>query len=85
MIAQDADIRLVPHAFKTGLRLATCLHLIAALPNSVLLEYALADSPLRKHLLIEPFGPASGYVKVPDRPGLGIEVNPDVVARNRVI
>jgi L-alanine-DL-glutamate epimerase-like enolase superfamily enzyme len=60
MIAQNAHIRLVPHAFKTGLLLAACLHLIAALPNTELLEYTLADSPLRKHLLIELFGPTSG-------------------------
>ncbi len=84
VIAQDAHIRLVPHAFKTGILVAACLHLIAALPNTELLEYTLADSPLRKHLLVEPFCLLKGYVKVPDKPGLGVEVNPDVVARYRV-
>ncbi|MBZ5561340.1 MAG: hypothetical protein LAP13_02860 [Acidobacteriia bacterium] len=49
-----------------------------------MLEYTQADSPLRKHLLTEPFCAAEGYVKIPDKPGLGVEVNPDVVARYRV-
>ena len=84
VIAQDAYIRLVPHAFKTGILVAACLHLIAALPNTELLEYTLADSPLRKRLLTEPFCAVGGYVEVPDKPGLGVEVNPDVVARYRV-
>jgi L-rhamnonate dehydratase len=84
VIAQDANIDLVPHAFKTGILLAACLHLIAALPNTELLEYTMADSPLRKLLLAEPICVVKGYVQVPDRPGLGIEVNPDVVARYRV-
>ena len=84
VMAQDAHIRLVPHAFKTGILLAACLHLIAALPKTELLEYTLADSPLRKHLLTEPLCALNGYVKVPNKPGPGVEVNPDVVSRYRV-
>ena len=82
-IAQDANVRLVPHAFKTGILLAACLHLIAALPNTELMEYTLADSPLRKELT-EPFACVGGYVQVPEKPGLGVVVNPEVVARYRV-
>lgn len=84
MFAQDANVRLVPHAFKTGILLAACLHLIAALPNTELMEFTLADSPIRKDLLIEPFRAVNGYVKVPVKPGLGIEVSPEVIAKYRV-
>jgi L-rhamnonate dehydratase len=83
-IAEDANIRLVPHAFKTGILLAACLHLIAALPNAELLEYTMAQSPLRKDLLSEPIRVVQGYVQVPAKPGLGVTVNPEVVARYRV-
>ena len=83
-LAQDAKIRLVPHAFKTGILLAACLHLIASLPDTELLEFNLAESPLRKELLTEPFRAVGGYVAVPCKPGLGIEVNPDVIAKYRV-
>jgi L-rhamnonate dehydratase len=84
VFAHDANVRLVPHAFKTGILLAACLHLIAALPSTELLEFSLADSPIRTDLLVEPFVPRNGYVEVPNKPGLGIEVNPEVIARYRV-
>lgn len=83
-LARDANIQLVPHAFKTGILLAACLQLIAALPDTELLEFTLAESPLRKGLLAEPFGVVDGHVRIPCRPGLGIEVNPDTIAKYRV-
>jgi hypothetical protein len=83
-MAQDGNARLVPHAFKTGILLAACLHLIATLPDTELLEFSLADSPLRRDLLQEPFNVVDGWVAVPEKPGLGIDVNPGVIAKYRV-
>jgi L-rhamnonate dehydratase len=83
-MAQDGNVRLVPHAFKTGILLAACLHLIATLPHTELLEFSLADSPLRRDLLQEPFNVVDGWVAVPEKPGLGIDVNPGVIAKYRV-
>lgn len=83
-LARDANVRLVPHAFKTGILLAACLHLVASLPDTELVEFTLADSPLRRDLLSRPFHASDGYVQVPDAPGLGIEVNPEVIAKYRV-
>jgi len=85
LLADDANVKLVPHAFKTGILLAACLHLIVALPNTELMEFSLADSPIRRDLLTEPFRLVGGHVEVPEKPGLGIEVNPDVVAKYRVV
>jgi L-rhamnonate dehydratase len=84
VFAHDANARLVPHAFKTGILLAACLHLIAALPNTDLLEFSLTDSPIRTDLLMDRFVARSGYVDVPDKPGLGIEINPEVIGKYQV-
>lgn len=84
MMAQDANVLLAPHAFKTGILLSACLHLIAAFPNTELLEYSLTKSPLRNELLLEPFEAVEGFVQVPQKPGLGIEINPEIIARYRV-
>lgn len=84
MLAQDANIRLIPHAFKTGILLSACLHLIAALPDTELLEYSVTKSPIRNDLLREPICPVQGYVEVPGGHGLGVEVNPEVIAQYRV-
>jgi L-alanine-DL-glutamate epimerase-like enolase superfamily enzyme len=78
-MAHEANRHLVPHAFKTGVLLAACLHLIAAIPNSLFLEFSVSDSPLRRELLTEPFKAVKGRVQVPSKPGLGIEVNPETI------
>jgi len=54
------------------------------MPNTELLEYTMADSPICKLLLAQPLSAVNGYVQVPEKPGLGIEVNPDVVAHYQV-
>lgn len=84
IIAHDANGSLVPHCFKSGILLAASLHLIATLPDTELLEFSMADSPIRKDLLTEPFSVVDGYVEVPEKPGLGIEIKPEVVAKYRV-
>ncbi|HEX5413046.1 MAG TPA: enolase C-terminal domain-like protein [Terriglobia bacterium] len=64
--------------------ISACLHLIAAFPNTELIEYSLTKSPIRNDLLLEPLQAIDGFVKVPEKPGLGIGINPEVVARYRV-
>ena len=49
------------------------------------MEFSLADSPIRRDLLTEPFRVVGGHVQVPEKPGLGIDVNPEVVAKYRVL
>ncbi len=83
-MAREANRLLVPHAFRTGVLVAACLHLIAAIPNSAFLEYSVTDSALRRELLAEPFRVVGGRVAVPTKPGLGIEINPETVKRYSV-
>jgi L-rhamnonate dehydratase len=78
-MAHEANRLCVPHAFRTGVLVAACLHLIAAIPNSLFLEFSVTDSPLRRELLAEPFKAVKGRVAVPTKPGLGIEINPEAV------
>jgi L-alanine-DL-glutamate epimerase-like enolase superfamily enzyme len=80
-MAREANRPCVPHAFRTGVLVAACLHLIAAIPNSLFLEYSVTDSPLRRELLAEPFQVIGGRVAVPQEPGLGIEINQAVLKK----
>ncbi len=57
---------------------------MASLPEADVFELCMADSPLRSELIRERFDPADGYVSVPDGPGLGVTVDPEVIARYRV-
>jgi L-alanine-DL-glutamate epimerase-like enolase superfamily enzyme len=78
-MAHEANRLLVPHAFRTGVLVAACLHLIAAIPNSAFLEFSVTESALRRELLKEPFKVVKGRVAVPTKPGLGIEINHETV------
>jgi len=80
-MAHEANRVCVPHAFRTGVLVAACLHLIAAIPNSAFLEFSVTDSTLRRELLAEPFQVVRGRVAVPTKPGLGVEINPEAVKK----
>jgi len=78
-MAHEANRLCVPHAFRTGVLVAACLHLIAAIPNSAFLEFSVTESALRRELLTAPFKVVKGRVAVPTQPGLGIQINPETV------
>jgi L-alanine-DL-glutamate epimerase-like enolase superfamily enzyme len=80
-MAADNNITMVPHAFKTGILVAASIHLIAALPQIPFLEFSVTESAIRKELLVKPFVQKDGFVEVPAAPGLGIELNPDVIRK----
>ncbi|MFA6110266.1 MAG: mandelate racemase/muconate lactonizing enzyme family protein [Candidatus Latescibacterota bacterium] len=77
----------IPHAWCHLVGVAAEIHLAAVLPNMPFFETPLAfpDSPVISELL-EPrleVGP-DGRIAVPERPGLGFELNPRVLAQYRV-
>jgi L-alanine-DL-glutamate epimerase-like enolase superfamily enzyme len=74
----------VNHSYKTGISIAASLHFLAALPNASLLEYCVEQSALRQTLTRQTFPLVDGYVQVPQEPGLGVELDEEVVARYRV-
>lgn len=83
-MAHRRNLPCVPHAWSTGIIVAASLQLIAAIPNALFLEYCTAESPLRWELVDERFPLHDGHVTIPDKPGLGIELNEEVVDRYRV-
>jgi L-alanine-DL-glutamate epimerase-like enolase superfamily enzyme len=74
-MAYDHNILFVPHGWNTAIGLAADLALVAAIPVAHYVEY-LTPSPYIEEILTEPFNlDAEGYLAIPDRPGLGIELN----------
>lgn len=82
-LAADRGIPCVPHAWSTGLIKAASMHLIASIPNALYLEYALPDTPLNRDLFPDPVRVVGGQAFVPDGPGLGVELDPEVERRFR--
>jgi L-alanine-DL-glutamate epimerase-like enolase superfamily enzyme len=72
----------VPHAWSTDILVAATLHVLAANPQESLLEFCVSNSPLKRDLLLEPFDiDKDGFVKVPEKPGLGIELNEEIIEK----
>jgi len=85
----------IPYAPHTGSCSAVCLaatlQFAVSLPNFLTFEFMQSDwsksqpNPLRHNLLVEPVERlVDGYMEVPDRPGIGVELNMDVVDRYRM-
>jgi len=78
------NIMTAPHAFSSALTLMASMHLLAALPNGLMLEFDQNPNALRQQLFKEPIRAEAGFVKLPERPGLGVELDPVTVERYRV-
>ncbi len=74
----------VNHSYKTGINIAASLHFVAALPNTHYFEYCVEQGALRKSLTRQSFPVVDGDIAVPEEPGLGIELNEEIVAKYRV-
>lgn len=74
-IAEEYGVPCVPHAWSTGIIKAASMHLVAAIPNALYLEYCTADTPLNRALVSNPVRLDQGYARVPTGPGLGIELD----------
>lgn len=79
-MAYEHNVRVVPHGWNTAVGLAADLHLVGALPIASHVEF-LTPSPYMDAIIKEPFRPdENGMLKIPiDRPGLGIELDPDAM------
>ena len=80
-MAYDHNIQFVSHGWNTAVGVAADLHLAAAIPVAKYVEY-LTPSPYIEQIITEPFQlDAEGLLTVSERPGLGIELDHDALAR----
>jgi L-alanine-DL-glutamate epimerase-like enolase superfamily enzyme len=80
-LAYDHNIQVVPHGWNTAVGLAADLQFSAAIPVARYVEY-LTPSPYIDELTTEPFRlDDQGLLAIPDKPGLGIEIDPDGLKR----
>jgi L-alanine-DL-glutamate epimerase-like enolase superfamily enzyme len=83
-IAELAGVSMVPHSWSTGIIKAASLHVVAAMRTATFFEYCVQDTVLNQELVTDRFPVTDGMVRVPDGPGLGIEIDDDVVRRYSV-
>jgi L-alanine-DL-glutamate epimerase-like enolase superfamily enzyme len=81
-MALERGVRSVPHAWKTGLTVAATRQFGAAAPACPYAEYfarGFFPSYLRSNLAGPEPELKDGYWELPEAPGLGVELDPDVV------
>jgi D-galactarolactone cycloisomerase len=91
-LAQAYGIQCVPHAWGTAIGLAATMHFLASLPftppclfpSPPMLEYEQTFNPFRDELSSAKLTHEGGRVRVPTGPGLGIDINRDVLQRYKV-
>src|SRR5581483_6397997 len=86
-IARLADHRgllCTPHGWKSGLTVAAEIHFSAAASNVPFIEFMVPElwpSVIRRELVSPEFTPENGVIGLPRAPGLGVQLNEDVVRR----
>jgi D-galactarolactone cycloisomerase len=87
-LCQSRNTNLIPHVWGSGICLAASLQFIASLPpvpfclnlTEPLLEYDRSDHPFRSDLIFDSIQmDEEGMIPIPNKPGLGIEVNRKVI------
>ena len=82
-LAEAHYINVAPHSGSLGpVAEYAAIHLLAAIPNALILERLEDDSPQRYEVILPHLPTVDGYITVPDSPGLGVDFDDDVVARH---
>ncbi len=88
-LAHAHGVQVNPHVWASAVGQAASLQLIAAIPvanhslypKDILLEFDTSSHPFRNELTSYPLKQNGGWVEIPQKPGLGIEVSRDIIER----
>ncbi len=82
-MAETYHIAVSPHNYNsTTLGLAATLHAAAGMPNFLITEYFVNFETIGNEIALKPFKVEDSYIILPDRPGLGIELDETALARH---
>jgi D-galactarolactone cycloisomerase len=82
-LAESHDVQCLPHVFGSAIALAASLQMLATIPGDPMLEFDRTPNPIREDLAANPITNDGNTVPIPDGPGLGIEIDEDVLAAFR--
>lgn len=88
-LAHAHGVQVNPHVWASAVGQAASLQLIAAIPpanhalfaRDILLEFDTSSHPFREHLTDMPLRQKQGWVDIPLKPGIGIEVDRKTIER----
>ena len=80
-VATRYGIDVCPHSWHNGVMAMANAHFVAALPNPRVLEVCMHQGPLQWGIVRQPPHVEAGHLVLPQRPGLGVELDPEAAAR----
>lgn len=81
-LAYANHMEVAPHCFSSAVNLMASLHFLGAYPNGGMLEFDQNPNGLRTDIMKDLVAIDSrGYVEIPDKPGLGIELDMEAIER----
>ena len=83
-LAEGFGLPVAPHGPASPVGNVAAAHVCAGLPNFQILEFSFGETDWRAELIDPPEEVLGGYMRVADRPGLGIELNEKTARRYAV-
>ncbi|AZL58168.1 mandelate racemase/muconate lactonizing enzyme family protein [Tabrizicola piscis] len=80
-LASSFNLRLAPHLWAGAPCFFAGLHVLAAAPAGYIVEFSLGANPMIHDLSLAPVVVQDGTIAVPDGPGLGLDMDTEVIAR----
>jgi len=80
-VAESYHCAVVTHNFLTPIGTAASLHLDASIPNFVTQEYTKRDEAENNAIYKCAYKREGGYIPIPQAPGLGVELNDDLISK----
>lgn len=88
-MARLFSVQCVPHCWAGAITIAATLNILAVLPpynfgftaDRPMLEFDVYENPFRDEIVAKPFELKNGHVEIPTGPGLGIEINEEIVKK----
>ena len=77
--AGEHGLGVATHTWSDAVALVANMHLVASLPNGITVEVDRTGNPFIDELLTEPLIVRDGEISLPAGPGLGIELNEDIL------
>jgi galactonate dehydratase len=82
-LAESYLVKMAPHAGSVGpIAQMANVHLLASTSSCIFLEYMAFDVPWRTEVAPGTETDQDGFVRVPDRPGLGVDIDEEAAARH---
>jgi galactonate dehydratase len=84
-MAEACGVKVAPHDGSAGpIAEMANVHVLASIPNCLFLEHLASDVPWRTEVAVGVIPDVDGHIAVPDRPGLGIDLDEAAIAQHPV-